>query len=274
MEKNFPKIMYGTAWKEEKTELLVSKAINAGFRGIDTANQRKHYFEEAVGNAIGKVMNDGIKREDLFIQTKFTYANGQDHRLPYDINADVKTQVRQSFQNSLQHLQIDYLDSYLLHGPETSYILTDRDLTVWKEMETLYNEGKTKYLGISNVNINQLKELYFKSEIKPKFVQNRCFAYTQWDKEIREFCKMNNIIYQGFSLLTANLYILSNRKLLDIIHKLGKTPAQIIFSFAIQIGMIPLTGTTNEIHMREDLDCVDFSLSDEELRFIENIAVQ
>jgi len=202
-DKIFPQILYGTAWKEGSTEVLVTKAINAGFRGIDTANQRVHYFEEAVGNAIGKAINSGIKREDLFIQTKFTYVNGQDHRLPYDEEADHQTQVKQSFKSSLQHLQTDYIDSYILHGPSSSYGLTDIDWTVWKEMESIYKVGRVKHLGISNVNLDQLKELFTKAQIKPKFVQNRCFTNTGWDLQVRQFCKKNNIIYQGFSLLLS-----------------------------------------------------------------------
>jgi diketogulonate reductase-like aldo/keto reductase len=273
MNNKIPNMLYGTAWKEESTSGLVTKAINVGFRGIDTANQRRHYFEAAVGNAIGKVMDEGVKREDLFIQTKFTYAHGQDHRLPYDIDADFQTQVKQSFQSSLQHLRVDYIDSYLLHGPSSVYGLTDTDWKVWKEMESICKEGKVKYLGISNVNFNQLVKLYTESRIKPKFVQNRCFANTGWDKQIRQYCKEHNIIYQGFSLLTANSNIFSNNNLRKIILRSGKTPAQVIFRFAIQKGMIPLTGTKDETHMREDLSCVDFSLSEEDVRFIEGIGL-
>ena len=270
----FPNILYGTAWKEQDTESLVTKAIKAGFTGIDTANQRCHYYEEAVGNAIRKAINNKeVKRERIFIQTKFTYIRGQDHRLPYDINADFQTQVNQSLMSSLKHLQTDYIDSYILHGPETSYGLTETDWIVWKEMESIHKNGKAKYLGISNVNYDQLKELFTKAEIKPTFVQNRCFATSGWDMKIRKFCKENNIIYQGFSLLTANQDIFYNPKLKDIILRSKKTPAQVILRFAMQVGMIPLTGTTNEIHMKQDLSCINFSLSDEDVRFIEKIAL-
>ena len=268
----FPKFLYGTAWKEERTEDLVSKAIKLGFRGIDTANQRVHYFELAVGNAIKKAINLGINREDLFLQTKFTYANGQDHRIPYDVNTDFQIQVNQSFQSSLDHLNTNYIDSYILHGPVTSYGLVDSDLVVWKQMELLKNDGKIKYLGISNVNIDQLKELYNEAEIKPTFVQNRCFASSRWDLDIRKYCNENNIIYQGFSLLTANTSILANKKLKNILIKYNKTFAQVIFRFSMQVGMMPITGTCNEAHMIEDLSCDDFDLDEDEIEFIENIS--
>lgn len=268
--RDFPKLIYGTAWKEEATENLVCQAITIGFRGIDTANQRRHYHEAAVGNAISTFLKNGMKREELFIQTKFTSVNGQDHRLPYDPQTDYKTQVRQSFQSSLDHLQIDYIDSYLLHGPSSRFGLTIADWQVWQEMEALHQEGLTRYLGISNVSIEQLKVLYAGATVKPTFVQNRCFAEQGWDKEVREFCQEKEIIYQGFSLLTANQIVLPNIK--HIAQRVAKTPAQVIFEFAKQIGILPLTGTTDVTHMREDID-LDFTLTKEEIDFIENLAV-
>ena len=93
-------MIYGTAWKEGATEDLVCTAIEMGFRGIDTANQRRHYNEAAVGSAISKALKSGIKREEIFIQTKYTYPSGQDHRLPYDIRADCGAQVKQQPERS------------------------------------------------------------------------------------------------------------------------------------------------------------------------------
>ena len=267
--KNIPNFIYGTAWKEDDTEDLVCTAIGIGFRGIDTANQRRHYNEAAVGSAISKVLKNSIKREELFIQTKYTYANGQDHRTPYDINADCRTQVKQSFQSSLEHLQIDYIDSYVLHGPSVSFGLAQDDWQVWQEMEAIHKEHRTRYLGVSNVSIEQLKVLFEGAKVKPTFVQNRCFAEQGWDKDVREFCKRNGIIYQGFSLLTANPFVLP--KVEQIANKVNKTPAQVLFRFSMYVGILPLTGTTSKIHMKEDL-ALDFSLKDKDIQFIENIA--
>ena len=113
-----PTFIYGTAWKEDDTGRLVRMALDAGFRGIDTANQRRHYHEAGVGEALAEAFAAGVlRREDVFLQTKFTYVGGQDHRLPYDPRAPLATQVEQSFASSLQHLGVDYLDSYVLHGP-------------------------------------------------------------------------------------------------------------------------------------------------------------
>lgn len=267
--KDIPKMIYGTAWKEDATESLVCTAIGKGFRGIDTANQRRHYNEAAVGSAISGMLKRGTRREELFIQTKYTYASGQDHRTPYDIRADCSTQLRQSFQSSLEHLQVDYIDSYILHGPSVRHGLAQDDWQVWQEMEAIHQEGRTIHLGVSNVSIEQLKVLFEGAKVIPTFVQNRCFAQQGWDKKVRVFCRENGIVYQGFSLLTANQFVLPKVK--QIADKANKTPAQVLFRFSMHAGILPLTGTTSQIHMKEDL-ALDFSLKDEDIQFLENIA--
>src|SRR5512144_688573 len=92
-----PGLLYGTAWKEDATESLVLGALTSGFRGIDTANQRKHYHEAGVGRAIARAIAGGLRRDELFVQSKFTHLAGQDHRLPYDPGAPIAEQVAQSF---------------------------------------------------------------------------------------------------------------------------------------------------------------------------------
>ena len=270
-----PAFLYGTAWKEERTAPLVRAAVQAGFRGIDTANQRRHYFEQAVGDALEELYQDGrLTRQDLFLQTKFTYAGGQDHRLPYDPQADFPTQVRQSCASSLQHLRTDSIDSYILHGPSVARGLSDADYQVWKEMEALCREGKTTFIGVSNVSLGQLRMLVQAAEIPPRFVQNRCFAVTQWDRDVREFCAAQNIIYQGFSLLTANPQLFREPDMIKLARRHQKTVAQVIFRFAQQVEMLPLTGTTDDGHMREDLESSTFQLAEEEVRLIEGLGAR
>lgn len=267
-----PPILYGTAWKEDDTKRLVIQALKAGFRGIDTANQRRHYCEEAVGDAIQQFLTiSQITRNDLFIQTKFTSVHGQDHRKPYDEFDSLTNQVKQSFASSLDHLQTDYIDAYILHGPSLSQGIIDADLEIWQAMEELVLNGKVKFLGISNVNIAQVEELYTKVSIKPSFIQNRCFATTLWDQEVREFSQKNQIIYQGFSLLTANQPYISNAHMRSIATKYNKTIPQIIFRFAKQVGILSLTGTSNLQHMSDDLNINDFELSFAETQLITNI---
>lgn len=266
-----PDFMYGTAWKKEATARLVELAVDQGFTAIDTANQLIHYDEALVGEALQSLYKRGVKREKLFLQTKFTSVNGQDHRTPYDARADLSTQVRQSMDSSLLHLHTDWLDSYILHGPYTREGMTEADWEVWAAMEDLYRAGKAKTIGVSNVNARQLQLLCERSVV-PMMVQNRCYATTGWDQEVREICRRNKIIYQGFSLLTANSRVLSSATLLALAAELGASPAQLIFRFAMQIGMLPLTGTCSAQHMSEDLACRQWQLSDEYLQMLESLA--
>ena len=268
-----PSFMYGTAWKKDATTYLVQLAVASGFRAIDTANQLIHYQEALVGEALQALAKQGITRDTLFLQTKFTPLNGQDHRTPYDASVDLTSQVRQSFDSSLTHLGTDYVDSYVLHGPYSRRGLGAADWEVWAAMEALYQSGKTKMIGISNVTAEQLTQLCEQATLKPMVVQNRCYAALGWDKEVREICQAHGIIYQGFSLLTANRDVLADPEVRTIAKRLGTTPAQIIFRFAMQIGMLPLTGTTSQQHMKEDLQAEQFSLSTEELQRIETVAL-
>lgn len=268
-----PSFMYGTAWKKDATTHLVQLGVSLGFRAIDTANQLIHYEEAKVGDALKVLETRGINRESLFLQTKFTPLHGQDHRTPYEAAADLTTQVRQSFESSLTHLQTEYIDSYVLHGPYSRYGLGKEDWEVWKAIEDIYHTGKTKMIGVSNVTAQQLTLLCEQANVKPMVVQNRCYAVMGWDKEVREICRTHHIIYQGFSLLTANREVLNHHEVLQIARRLGTGPAQVIFRFAQQVGMLPLTGTRSEQHMKEDLVIEQFELSPAEVSRIESIAV-
>lgn len=270
-----PDLMYGTAWKKDATTDLVRLAVETGFTAIDTANQIIHYNEERVGDALFFLKEKGIERDMLFLQTKFTSLGGQGgaDNAPYDASADAATQVRQSMESSLKHLRTDYVDSYVLHGPEMRIGLTPYDLAVWSAMEELLAEGKTRSIGVSNVSAEQLELLLKHASKKPAFVQNRCFAVNGWDKPVRDICKRENIIYQGFSLLTANPQAIDHHFVRELADKHGATVPQVIFRFCTQIGMLPLTGTTRKEHMQQDLDCVKFDLSADDLERIESIVL-
>ena len=263
-----PTFLYGTAWKKDETTRLVKLALASGFTAIDTANQLIHYDEAKVGEAL-----KGVPRDTLFLQTKFTSAGGQDHRTPYDRSADLATQVNQSFESSLKHLHTDYLDSYVLHGPHTRGGLIGADWEVWAAMEALQRAGKTRVLGVSNVNSAQLTQLLAKASIKPAYVQNRCYAVMGWDHETRAICRANGIVYQGFSLLTANAEFLADAAMRTIAERVNAGVAQVVFRFAQQVGMLPLTGTTDERHMKDDLACDRFTLTPAELRAVESVGV-
>jgi len=194
-----PNFFYGTAWKEDHTAALTELALESGFKAIDTANQRKHYFEQAVGIGLQKYMRaNEVAREQIFLQTKFTYARGQDHRKPYDEKAPYATQVEQSFKSSLEHLGVNYIDSYVLHGPFAGRGISAEDKDVWRAMEALNASGQVKHLGVSNVSFEQLGELYSFATVKPRFAQIRTFAANYWEKDIRLFCYEHSIYFRPF----------------------------------------------------------------------------
>ena len=270
---NLPRFIYGTAWKEERTERLTRLALELGFTGIDTANQRKHYYEAGVGAAVRSALSSGvITRERLFLQTKFTSVDGQDHRLPYDGRASTTEQVAQSFALSLEHLGTDYLDSYVLHGPSRSRGLGPADWDAWRAMESLVRQGRVRHLGVSNVTLEQLRLLVDGAEFAPAFVQNRCYARTGWDRDMRVFAAERSVVYQGFSLLTANARELTRAPIAAAAARTGRTPAAVVFRFALALGMLPLTGTSSREHMQEDLDASGFELLPSELSAIERVA--
>ena len=267
-----PFFLYGTAWKEDRTAHLTSLAIEAGFRGIDTANQRKHYFEAAVGEGLLTAYDRlGLSREALWLQTKFTHQGGQDHRLPYDPRAPIYEQVLSSFESSLRHLHTDWIDSYVLHGPSLREGLADQDWSAWEAMEELYLQGKTRALGVSNVSARQLKLLLENCRVAPRYVQNRCYASRGWDRDTRQICSAYGITYQGFSLLTANRDVWESEMISKLARHHHCTPAEVIFSFALAHQMLPLTGTTNAQHMERDLQSSATMLSDQHLKLIEHI---
>ncbi len=260
-----PWIIYGTAWKKDRTADLVVKAIQAGFRGIDTACQPKHYNEPLVGTALHRMKDQGIEREALYLQTKFTPLSGQDPRqVPYDTKSPVELQVAQSFEVSKKNLRTEYVDTLILHSPMEPYVLL---MKVWNAMEKIQKTGGACQLGISNCyDIQVLRSLYADANVKPAIVQNRFYPETGYDADLRHWCATHGVIYQSFWTLTANPHILSSITVQTLAQKYKKTEAQIFFRYVNQSGIVPLTGTSAEQHMREDLSLFDFELSSEDLK--------
>ena len=142
---------------------------------------------------------------------------------------------------------------------------------MWTAIEEIHQSGRAGMIGISNVNALQLAMLVEKAKIKPMAVQNRCFANRGWDREVRKICRQQGIMYQGFSLLTANPYVVRHPKVAAIARRVGVHPEQVVFRFAMQVGMTPLTGTTSLDHMKQDLGVFGFELTAEEVEFLEFI---
>ena len=268
---NIPNMIYGTAWKKDETSNLVYESLKEGFRGIDTAGQPKHYNEKGVGEGISKSIKDNIiTRNDLYIQTKFTPIDGQDkNNMPYEITDDLKIQIRKSFENSKKNLQVEYIDSYILHSP----IFPGKKLIeAWLTMEEFYSLKEVGQLGISNCyDLDVLKYLYKNSDIKPAIVQNRFYAQSGYDKEIRVWCKQNGILYQSFWSLTANPEIVNSSVINQLSKKYNKTKEQIFYKFLNELEIIPLNGTTSNEHMKLDLNIKDFYLEKSEIETISSM---
>ena len=258
-----PKVIYGTAWKKERTAALVERAVTLGFRGIDTACQPRHYDEAGVGAGLAQSLSAGLTRADMYLQSKFTPLDGQDReRIPYDPKANLSEQVAQSFETSLSNLRTTYLDCLILHAPLASERHT---MEVWRAMEAIFHAGGARQLGISNCYAPEMLEaLYRKAHTKPAVVQNRFYADTAYDREVRAFCRRHRMLYQSFWTLTANPGVLAHGLLQALASKYQRTPAQVFFRCLTQIDIIPLTGTTSVAHMREDLAIFDFELTNNE----------
>lgn len=260
---HMPKIIYGTAWKKNRTTDLVLEALKNGFRAIDTACQPKHYSEELVGKAIVSAQKLGIERKDLFLQTKFTPLGGQDpNNIPYNKNATLRGQVFESFSVSKRNLHTDYINMLILHSPLFPFAHL---LQVWRAMEEIAKSGEALNIGLSNCyDLSVLKKLYEEAEIKPAVLQNRFYDETGYDKDIRNWCNENNIVYESFWTLSANPHVLAHPDLKEIAQKHEKTEAQIFFAYLMVQGIVPLSGTTSTKHMVEDLRAAQITLSQAE----------
>ncbi|MEZ4872620.1 MAG: aldo/keto reductase [Bdellovibrionales bacterium] len=262
-----PAIVYGTAWKEDRTADLVEAALDCGFRGIDTACQPKHYNEPGVGEGIQRALNKGLNREDLFIQTKFTGIQGQDPtRVPYDPSLPIREQVLQSVAVSHKNLGANPLDSLVLHGPLSTW---EDTVEAWRALEEVKKNDGARQIGLSNVyNPKMLIAFLELAEEVPSVLQNRFYRDSEYDIELRKICAQNGIYYQCFWTLSANPHILNSPTEKLIAADLNKTAAQVFFRFVHELGIQILTGTTDPTHMQQDLDIFNFQLTQDQFEQI------
>ncbi|KAI1167193.1 putative aldo-keto reductase [Nemania serpens] len=255
-----PKLLYGTAWKREVTGDLVFKALKAGFRGVDTAAQPRHYNEALVGAGIKRAISEGIvKREDLFIQTKFTPVRGQDpDNMPYDPKAPLEGQVHASVSSSLSHFAFDqpddaYLDSLVLHSPPSDHFLDL--LKVWKALET-YVPHRIRQLGISNTDLHIVGRLCTSPDVsvRPKVVQNRFYPATRWEVDLRAYCRIQGIAFQTFWTLSGNPELLRSAPVRKLAESAAISTPVALYALVLGLdGTTILDGTKSETHMGEDL---------------------
>jgi len=238
--------------KKQETTKLVVKAVLSGFRAIDTAGQLKHYREDLVGEALQELQHKhGIKREVIFLQTKYTPIGGQDltKPLPYNPADPITEQVKASFRKSLANLRTTYLDSYILHSPLETLELT---LEAWRVLMGLQDEGKVRKIGLSNAyDVGLLKALGAERQVQ--VVQNRWYEGNKWDKDVCSYCRKNGIQYQSFWTLSGSPRLLGHPDLFAIQEGMECTVPQALYRIVQLAGITPLSGTTNDEHMKEDV---------------------
>ena len=267
-----PGILYGTAWKKDATADLVELALKSGFRGFDTACQPKHYDEKQVGLGLQAIGKFGLERKDIYLQTKFTPLSSQDpENLPYCKTDPVAQQVMQSFEVSQANLKTDYLDALLLHSPLESH---EQTMQAWRALEEISHCGGARLLGITNCyDLDVFKALYSDAKVKPAIVQNRFYKDTNYEIKMREFCTQQGIVFESFWSLTANKTALDSTLLKNLSAEYQKTPAQVFFRYLSQSGIVPLSGTCSELHMKDDLEIFSFSLPEEDMNEINQMLV-
>ncbi|KAK4542436.1 hypothetical protein LTR36_006688 [Oleoguttula mirabilis] len=256
-----PALIYGTAWKKERSRDLVRQALLAGFRGVDTAAQPKHYREDLVGLGITDAIKEGgIKRNEIYIQTKFTSTNGQDPtNLPYNPDSSITEQVNASVASSLKNLgssrptasEPAYIDCLLLHSPFPTPKQTQE---AWRAMES-HVPHSVRTLGISNVyHPPALTALYNFAIVKPVVLQNRFYRETGYDSAIRALCAEKDITYQSFWTLTANPHLLKSKVVHSVAQGAGVSLPVALYGLVLGMGRVSvLDGTTNAERMVEDI---------------------
>ena len=241
-----PSIGFGTykSGSDEETAKIVKYALNIGYRQIDTAS----FYGNEVGIGNG-IKESEINREDIFLVTKLW---NDDHGYDKTIEA---------FNKSLERLQVNYIDLYLVHWPNKLNSET------WKAFEYLYKTGKVKAIGVCNFKIGHLEELKKTAEIMP--MVNQIEIHPQSSKnDILSYCEENNIQLVAWSpIMRGKLF--SNDLMIDLAEKYKKTIAQIILRWHVQRGIIPIPKSSNEERIKENLSIFDFELSNADMKTID-----
>ena len=273
---SMPRMLYGCAWKKDKTKKLVLKALRNGFRGFDTAAQPKHYNEAGAGEALKEFLSEheNLKREDLFVQTKVNRTHSAT-LVPNSVR--IQEHVHASVKASLANLQTTYIVSLLLHSPFSDMKDT---LEAWAAMEEAVDNGHARQLGISNVkSLDDLQYLFFVARIKPALVQQRFHRKTGFEREMRSWCAKHGIYFQSFWTLTANSKegklgkdAVLSPEVTSLAKKYGVSNQVLFYRWVMSDGITcPLNGTSSKDHMREDLKVFRVELKESDSKLISDV---
>jgi aldehyde reductase len=228
-----------------ETRNATRTALEAGFRHLDCAE--RYHNEDSVGEAIRQAIQAGLlTRDDLFVTTKLWNNNHRPER------------VQPAFESSCGRLQLDYIDLYLIHTPfafqpgdnqdprdQNDNVIYDNDISLmdtWRAMEKLVNSGKCKAIGLSDVSLEQVQEIFKSARIKPSVVQVESHPYLP-QAEILNFCNRNGLVMLAFAPLGHGIKpgLLEDRVISAIAQRVNKTPAQVLLAWAVQRGTAVLT---------------------------------
>ncbi|KAF7561171.1 hypothetical protein G7046_g2972 [Stylonectria norvegica] len=266
-----PKIIYGTSTHPyPQPQPNIVSAIKHGYRGIDSASTRKFHNEPETGFAIQRAHQDGhriVDRKSLLIQTKCTSPRGHPDdqtTWPYDIVDAPSVRVYKSFLRSVEDLLVENIDVYFLHGMLDTLVDT---LEAWHAMETLHAHGAIRYLGICNVQVPDLENLWSATTTKPVFVQNslvyREGLHPGWDVDVVKFCREKGIVYETFGIFSPQNASLLSCEPVKALAKLGLTAHQALIRLlveaaaSVELPFSILDGTTSEKHMKENMKAVE-----------------
>lgn len=250
-----PSIAFGT-WKisdENICRKSVKYALECGYRHIDAA--RIYNNEIFVGKGISEFLkeNPNIKREDLFITTK-VWNSDQGYE-----------ETLKAFEASLERLNLDYIDLYLIHWPNTKNMATTFE--TWKALEKLYNDKKVRAIGVCNFEKHHLEELEQISTVTPMVNQIEIHPYNQ-QLELRKYCENKNIIVESWSpLIQGNV---NDPLIVELAEKYKKSPAQIILKWHLQNWLLPLPKSITPSRIKENRE-LDFVLTKEDMEKINSL---
>lgn len=252
-----PVIGYGTWQNEDPNECIsgVKDALDVGFRHIDCA--RAYANEALVGQGLRE---SGVPREEIFLTSKLRNStHGYDN-------------VLKEVETTLKDLGTDYLDLYLIHWPVVKGHKTDwkeDNLDTWRAFEKLYEEGKLKAIGVSNFSREHLENLLENAKIKPMVNQILIHPGVLLEEDMA-FCRENGILLEGYSPLSPLHALGEEETFREILRNHGKTPAQVLLRFVLELGALPLTKTVHRSRMLENIDVLDFSLTEKEMNYLKS----